>query len=233
MISITRIFLLYIAVNLAAAKFLNSDSTELKKTYVSSMEKSIRMLINFENRIQKNILTTKNNIKKLTSGVFPKSENKWKKSTISDILNPFKLKIKAIYPGTYWCGDGDISPNKEDLGFFKTTDSCCKAHDLCSENISAGEEREGLLNNGIFTRSSCNCDDAFYRCLKEANNILATHIGTTYFNILRPQCFKEYYPIVNCKKYLKHHLINKKCKKYNYNFSLPQIMQWFDNPDFL
>ncbi|KOX77917.1 Phospholipase A2 [Melipona quadrifasciata] len=203
MISITRIFLLYIAVNLAAAKFLNSDSTELKKTYVTSIEKSIRMLINFENRIQKNILTTKNNIKKLTSGVFPKSENKWKKSTLSDILNPFKLKIKAIYPGTYWCGDGDISPNKEDLGFFKTTES------------------------------SCNCDDAFYRCLKEANNILATHIGTTYFNILRPQCFKEYYPIVNCKKYLKHHLINKKCKKYDYNFSLPQIMQWFDNPDFL
>lgn len=102
MISTARIFLLYIAVSLAAAKFLNSNSTELKKTYVTSVEKSIRMLINSENRIQKNILIIKNNLKTLTSGMFNKSQNIFKKSTISDILNPFKHKIKAIYPGMYY-----------------------------------------------------------------------------------------------------------------------------------
>lgn len=101
MISVTRIFLLYIAVSLAVES--DSDSTELKKTYVTSVEKSIQMLINSENKIQKNILTIKNNLKELTSGVFPKYENTTgKKSTISDILNPFKHKIKAIYPGMYY-----------------------------------------------------------------------------------------------------------------------------------
>ena len=102
MISITRTFILYIAVSLAAAKFLYSDSTELKKTYVTSVEKSIRMLINSENEIRKNILTTENNLKKLTFGVSTKSQNILKNSTISDILNPFKHKIKAIYPGMYY-----------------------------------------------------------------------------------------------------------------------------------
>lgn len=50
-------------------------------------------------------------------------------------------------------------------------------------------------------RSSCECDRAFYQCLKEAHNIFATNIGRTYFNVLRPQCFQADYPIVDCKKY--------------------------------
>lgn len=54
--------------------------------------------------------------------------------------------------GTYWCGDGDISPNKKDLGLFEKTDACCREHDSCPDGILVQQERDGLLNNGIFTR---------------------------------------------------------------------------------
>ncbi|XP_071857971.1 phospholipase A2-like [Bombus fervidus] len=230
MISTIYTFLLCTTVTLALES--DSNSITLKETYITSMEKSIQILINSEQAIHKKIVSIKNYLKGLASDMLPKNENTRKKSTIGDVFNSFKSKIKAIYPGTYWCGDGNVSPNGEDLGLFDNTDACCKTHDLCLENISAGEKREGLLNNGIFTRSSCECDRAFYRCLKEADNIFATNIGRTYFNVLRPQCFQTDYPIVDCKKYARHRLMNNKCDEYNYNFSLPQIMQWFDNPDF-
>lgn len=157
------------------------------------------------------------------------------RTTISSILNPFKSKIKAIFPGTYWCGDGDISPNKEDLGVFERTDACCRAHDSCPDGIPAEEIRGGLFNNGIFTRSPCDCDDAFYRCLKDANNIVAFNIGTTYFNILKPQCFKQC-PIDEnedkCREFRWFTFIYNECDEYG-NHTVPEKLEWVNNPKYI
>lgn len=71
---------------------------------------------------------------------------------IGSLFNSFKRKLKAIYPGTVWCGDGNQAKSEDDIGFFYLTDSCCRAHDLCPITIAAGEQFNRLKNNGHFTR---------------------------------------------------------------------------------
>ncbi|XP_035913085.1 uncharacterized protein LOC118512569 isoform X2 [Anopheles stephensi] len=120
--------------------------------------------------------------------------------TISSLFNTFKRKVKAIYPGTVWCGDGNQAKSENDIGFFYLTDSCCRAHDLCPITIAAGEQFNRLKNNGYFTRSHCDCDKQFYNCLKNANTLVSRQIGYTYFNLLKPQCFRFEHPKLNCTK---------------------------------
>ncbi|KAJ8670532.1 hypothetical protein QAD02_001791 [Eretmocerus hayati] len=148
------------------------------------------------------------------------------------VLNLIGSRFKAIYPGTEWCGDGNVAPNLSDVGVFKHADRCCRSHDLCKISMDAGASIHGLLNNGIYTRSHCSCDASFYRCLKEAHSLIATNIGFTYFNILRPQCFKEEYP-ARCVRYGKTRLRNNKCITYDFDRTKRKIWQWFDTPDFL
>ncbi|KOC70729.1 Phospholipase A2 [Habropoda laboriosa] len=231
-----RILLLFAIIGLSAVEFGKCDysnSETVTETYVGAVEKSIQTLIKSEQAVKQRIVAIKDILRDLTPNILPKRNTTGKvRKRIGDFLNPLKSKIKAIFPGTYWCGDGNISPNEKDLGLFETTDVCCRQHDSCSDTILTEEKRDGLVNNGIFTRSSCDCDSEFYRCLKEASNIVAFNIGKTYFNILRPQCFQTYYPIQGCRKYTGRRFTHDKCDQYIYNVTLPEIMQWFDNPDF-
>ncbi|EZA58246.1 Phospholipase A2 [Ooceraea biroi] len=118
--------------------------------------------------------------------------------SLSDILNRFEEQIHVIFPGTLWCGSGDIARKDDDLGLLKRTDACCRAHDKCQSNILAGDTEVNLKNNGIFTRSACSCDEEFYNCLKNASSPFATKIGTMYFDILQPQCFSCMCPTEDC-----------------------------------
>lgn len=120
---------------------------------------------------------------------------------VVDILDSFKDRLKAIYPGTLWCGDGNYARSEHDVGIFRNTDTCCRMHDKCPASIAAGQTYKNLKNGGLFTRSHCDCDQEFYRCLKKANSIVSNKIGYTYFNILRPQCFRREHPIIGCRKW--------------------------------
>uniref|UniRef100_A0A182YQP6 Phospholipase A2 n=1 Tax=Anopheles stephensi TaxID=30069 RepID=A0A182YQP6_ANOST len=144
--------------------------------------------------------------------------------TISSLFNTFKRKVKAIYPGTVWCGDGNQAKSENDIGFFYLTDSCCRAHDLCPITIAAGEQFNRLKNNGYFTRSHCDCDKQFYNCLKNANTLVSRQIGYTYFNLLKPQCFRFEHPKLNCTKRSKG-----KCLSYVVDEKQSKQWQWFDN----
>jgi hypothetical protein len=53
----------------------------------------------------------------------------------------------------------------------------------------------------VYFRSNCDCDERFYECLKKANTLISTKIGLTYFNVLRPKCFRKDYPVSGCEKY--------------------------------
>lgn len=117
------------------------------------------------------------------------------------IIDGFKDSIKAIYPGTLWCGDGSNARSEHEVGLFQNTDICCRMHDKCPASIRPGQQYKGLKNNGLFTRSHCDCDRRFYNCLKKVDSIVSNKLGYTYFNILRPQCFRKEYPIVGCKKW--------------------------------
>ncbi|XP_033325715.2 phospholipase A2 [Megalopta genalis] len=202
------------------------DSVQLRITYISTLEKTAITIIKSGQKIGKVIkhVPILNTISKSVHN---------STSTISNVLNPYKDRIKLIFPGTYWCGDGDIADNERDLGRFNETDACCRAHDTCPEGIEAGAENYGLKNNGIFTRSACYCDEVFYNCLKKAASIISADIGTTYFNILRPQCFKLDYPISDCEKYSRRRLIHDKCLQYKLDTDKFPEYQWFDSPDFI
>ncbi|KAH0534257.1 hypothetical protein KQX54_002185 [Cotesia glomerata] len=160
--------------------------------------------------------------------------------SFSEILDKFEEEVHVIFPGllvyfmgTKWCGPGNIASDYDDLGVFNDTDSCCRTHDSCAKNILAGETLGPLINDGIFTRSACSCDQKFYCCLKKAKSLLATSIGETYFNVIQPQCFALDYPIESCAEYQKIvGNFGKKCIKYNFDTSKPKKLQWFDTKHF-
>ncbi|KAL6429178.1 hypothetical protein ACFW04_008133 [Cataglyphis niger] len=127
-----------------------------------------------------------------------RKDNNTLQESIRNVLKK-AINIKAIFPGTLWCGDGDRAKNSNELGHFNKTDACCRDHDLCKNDILAGDTKVNLKNNGIFTRSACTCDIEFYNCLKSNDNLLSRSIGNTYFDILQPQCFICVCPTNDCK----------------------------------
>ncbi|XP_011171476.1 phospholipase A2 [Solenopsis invicta] len=138
------------------------------------------------------------------------------------MIQKIRDKIHFIAPGTLWCGDGDIAKKETDLGFFNKTDACCREHDKCQSNMMADQTEVNLINNGIFTRSSCTCDDKFYNCLKNVNRPVAFDIGVTYFDVLGQQCYKCICPTEDCTlddgTECKNH-----CKKYKWRNSLSYL----------
>ncbi|CAH2097301.1 unnamed protein product [Euphydryas editha] len=146
----------------------------------------------------------------------------------NSMVDVFKDRVQAIYPGTIWCGDGH-SPQarSSDLGLFFFTDTCCRQHDACKMYIAAGETKFGLTNTGLFTRSHCSCDAKFRECLRKTNSLVSAQIGLTYFNVLGPQCFRKAHPIVRCVR--RTRITGLKCEEYELDYTKPKMWQWFDN----
>ncbi|XP_013793314.1 phospholipase A2-like, partial [Limulus polyphemus] len=68
-----------------------------------------------------------------------------------DISHRQQTKTSYIWPGTKWCGSGDVAEDPQDLGEEKETDRCCMKHDLCKEYIAGGETKYGLKNPTSYT----------------------------------------------------------------------------------
>ncbi|XP_044740666.1 uncharacterized protein LOC123301821 [Chrysoperla carnea] len=151
--------------------------------------------------------------------------------TFGKVADEILDRARAIYPGTKWCGGGNISKSDHDLGLFADTDVCCRDHDMCPNNIASGTTKHGLYNNGLFTRSHCDCDTEFYDCLlkNSKSSLPSSQLGITYFNILGPQCFKEDYPIKSCLKSVVTDSNLTKCTEYELDTSSKPVFQWFDN----
>ncbi|XP_025076438.1 uncharacterized protein LOC112553440 isoform X1 [Pomacea canaliculata] len=101
-------------------------------------------------------------------------------------------KKSLVYPGTVWCGDGnDANGDTTKLGKYNQTDSCCRAHDLCTPYIASWSKDaiSGLFNWSLFTRLHCHCDNEFRDCLRHSTDGLAYIIGNMYFNILSSLCY--------------------------------------------
>ncbi|XP_071448352.1 uncharacterized protein [Hetaerina americana] len=96
-----------------------------------------------------------------------------------------------IYPGTKWCGPGDVARNYWDLGKLADEDRCCRTHDHCPESIAPGRCTHGICNTAPFTRSHCECDERFRQCLQTLKSPAADTIGALYFNVGNPLCFAE------------------------------------------
>ncbi|XP_060824214.1 phospholipase A2-like [Bombus pascuorum] len=131
-----------------------------------------------------------------------------------------------IFPGTLWCGQGNISSGPNELGKLKSTDACCRTHDMCSDIIEARGTKHGLTNTADYTRLSCDCDEKFRQCLKKSKDeISGKLVGMGYFTILGTKCFRMDYPIVKC---IERSWLFLRCEKYELNTKGQKRYQWFD-----
>ncbi|XP_058120567.1 group 3 secretory phospholipase A2 isoform X1 [Anopheles coustani] len=115
-------------------------------------------------------------------------------SEASGISGELQGGLGFIYPGTKWCGPGNIASNFSDVGRYEAEDQCCREHDLCPNILLPGECRRGLCNSGAFTRSHCDCDARFRRCLQNLNTETANTLGAIFFNVVQVTCFGERRP---------------------------------------
>ncbi|KAL3857949.1 hypothetical protein ACJMK2_012574, partial [Sinanodonta woodiana] len=58
----------------------------------------------------------------------------------------FDFNNVLIFPGTKWCGKGDLAKCYDDLGPDQETDSCCRDHDCCPYIIPPFTSRYNLFN---------------------------------------------------------------------------------------
>ncbi|PSN46511.1 hypothetical protein C0J52_09037 [Blattella germanica] len=99
-----------------------------------------------------------------------------------------------IYPGTKWCGPGNVALDYNDLGEYREEDRCCREHDHCPDQLAPGQCLYGICNNSPFTRSHCDCDMRFRRCLQSLNTDTANTLGAVFFNVAQVTCFTESRP---------------------------------------
>ncbi|XP_025410504.1 uncharacterized protein LOC112683607 isoform X2 [Sipha flava] len=99
--------------------------------------------------------------------------------------------IDFMYPGTKWCGPGNIANNYSDLGVYREEDICCREHDHCTRTLVTGQCYFNICNTSPYTRSHCECDRKFQQCLNEVNTSTAHTLGVIFFNIVKVMCFKE------------------------------------------
>ncbi|EEB16948.1 Phospholipase A2, putative [Pediculus humanus corporis] len=92
---------------------------------------------------------------------------------------------------TKWCGTGNVANSYNDLGIWVKEDRCCREHDHCPIQLEPGQCRNGICNFSPFTRSHCDCDNAFRRCLEKTKSNIANIIGSIYFNVAQGTCISE------------------------------------------
>ncbi|KAJ7995597.1 hypothetical protein DPEC_G00246240 [Dallia pectoralis] len=93
------------------------------------------------------------------------------------------------YPGTLWCGAGNMADNYHELGEFAATDSCCRVHDHCPYVIHPFSSNYGYTNFKWHSLSHCDCDNALKDCLRKVNDTSSRVVGQAFFNVIEVPCF--------------------------------------------
>ncbi|XP_064486328.1 phospholipase A2 hemilipin-like isoform X2 [Ornithodoros turicata] len=138
-------------------------------------------------------------------------------------------KTWVIYPGTKWCGDGNVAENDDDLGESQGTDSCCRNHDRAPDKILARATKHGIVNSRNYTISHCDDDWKFFNCLKDEGSEASREVGHLYFDILAPVCFARA-PPYECKEY--YTSAQGVCREHFFNLEKPLRWQTFWTPTF-
>ncbi|CDQ81616.1 unnamed protein product [Oncorhynchus mykiss] len=114
------------------------------------------------------------------------------------------------YPGTLWCGAGNMADNYDHLGEFTATDSCCRVHDYCPYVIHAFSSKYGYTNFKWHPLSHCDCDNALKECLRKVNDTSSRVVGQAFFNVIEVPCFQFIYE----EQCVERHWYGV-CKKYD------------------
>lgn len=104
-----------------------------------------------------------------------------------------RSKRGFTYPGTLWCGAGNIADHYDQLGEFAETDKCCRVHDYCPYVIHAFSSNYGYTNFKWHSLSHCDCDNALKECLRQVNDTSSRVVGQAFFNVIEVPCFEFSY----------------------------------------
>ncbi|XP_076331620.1 uncharacterized protein LOC143236865 isoform X2 [Tachypleus tridentatus] len=99
--------------------------------------------------------------------------------------------FSGILPGTRWCGTGNVAKQYEDLGRYSNVDTCCRAHDYCPIKVKGLRTGYSIFNWSFYTKSHCDCDRQFLKCLKSNRSRVADLMGNFFFNVLKVKCLRE------------------------------------------
>lgn len=93
---------------------------------------------------------------------------------------------------TNFCGPGNVA-NETVCGVFNGVDECCKSHDRCEHVISKQSDFNSYPNLPkkplYFTSLSCECDSAFYNCIKRTESVFGDLILSVY-SVAQMSCFQ-------------------------------------------
>ncbi|CAB1347926.1 unnamed protein product [Coregonus sp. 'balchen'] len=109
-----------------------------------------------------------------------------------------RSKRGFTYPGTLWCGAGNMADNYDQLGEFAATDSCCRVHDHCPYVIHAFSSKYGYTNFKL------------KECLRKVNDTSSRVVGQAFFNVIEVPCFQFIYE----EQCVERHWYGV-CKKYD------------------
>ncbi|KAM9811288.1 translation initiation factor IF-2 [Syngnathus typhle] len=104
-----------------------------------------------------------------------------------------RAKRGFTYPGTLWCGAGNMADRYDQLGEFEETDSCCRTHDHCPHVIHAFSSKYGYTNFKWHSICHCDCDQALKACLHRVNDTSSRVMGQAFFNVIAAPCFQLLY----------------------------------------
>ncbi|XP_030008583.1 uncharacterized protein proca1 [Sphaeramia orbicularis] len=104
-----------------------------------------------------------------------------------------RSKRGFTYPGTLWCGAGNMADHYGQLGDFAETDSCCRTHDHCPHVIHAFSSKYGYTNFKWHSICHCDCDNTLKDCLREVNDTSSRIVGQAFFNVIGVPCFEFTY----------------------------------------
>ncbi|MCJ8739891.1 hypothetical protein PDJAM_G00052500 [Pangasius djambal] len=119
-----------------------------------------------------------------------RQERAGSKPAAGDIATLRRSKRGFTYPGTLWCGAGNIADSYDQLGEFAETDKCCRTHDHCPHIIHAFSSKYGFTNFKWHSISHCDCDNAMKQCLRAVNDTSSRVVGQAFFNVIEVPCFE-------------------------------------------
>uniref|UniRef100_A0A224YDF5 Phospholipase A2 n=1 Tax=Rhipicephalus zambeziensis TaxID=60191 RepID=A0A224YDF5_9ACAR len=139
----------------------------------------------------------------------------------------------AAFPGTKWCGSGNVARNYEDLGEARDADKCCRDHDFAIDSLPPNKTRHGLQNKLTYTMTNCKYDKKFFRCLTKATSLAALSVGVSFFDVLKTKCYKFGRP-TKCadKDSLRAKQPKHLCKKFKKDILKPRKWLVYDPPNF-
>jgi hypothetical protein len=86
------------------------------------------------------------------------------------------LGREGIFPGTIWCGAGNLAYSRDDLGIFPGPDRCCRNHDQCPLKLQPFQRRFGLFNARLHTVSHCACDEVRYCSVRTERKLICLYV---------------------------------------------------------